>query len=200
MGFLLGAFGKLMAGRRVRELQARMMRVQSRARRVTRQVEQMSKSLETQKKMELNSLSMQQQWANSCMPNMIGGSLAGMGITPSSPQVAAMVSGGCAGMMGQGTLSNQDLEYMAQFNNMKTQMSSSNEMMLAQMKSQIEERYENLNDIMLEPLKMEEDSLQTEKDSLESQLQIAQADYDACKKMEQADAKNLAPNYTGSAG
>ena len=54
-----------------------------------------------------------------------------------------------------------------------------------------------MNDLMLEPLKMEEDSLQTEKDSLESQLQIAQQDYEACKKMEQADAKNLAPNYTG---
>ena len=56
-----------------------------------------------------------------------------------------------------------------------------------------------MNDMLLEPLKMEEDSLQTEKDSLESQIQIAQADYEACKKMEQADAKNLAPNYTGAA-
>ena len=49
----------------------------------------------------------------------------------------------------------------------------------------------------MEPLKDEEEMLQTEKDSLESQIQIAQQDYEACKKMEQADAKNLAPNYTG---
>ena len=68
---------------------------------------------------------------------------------------------------------------------------------VAQQKNRIEEYFENLNDTMLEPLKQEEDSLQTEKDSLESQIQLAQADYDACKKMEQADAKNLAPNYTG---
>ena len=91
----------------------------------------------------------------------------------------------------------QDQAFIGQYTQLKTQMASSNEMILAQLKNQIEEKYENMNDIMLEPLKMEEDSLQTEKDSLESQIQIAQADYEACKKMEQADAKNLAPNYTG---
>ena len=202
MGFLLGAFGKLMAGRRVRDLQARMMRVQSKARRTTRQIEKMSKMLETQKKLELNNLSMQQQWANMAMPNMIKGMLATQGLTPSQ-QVDAMMTGGAdmSSMLNQpGAMSDIDKQWMAQFSSMKTQMAGQNEMILTQMKSQIEEKYENMNDIMLEPLKMEEDSLQTEKDSLESQLQIAQADYDACKKMEQADAKNLAPNYTGSAG
>lgn len=195
MGFLLGAFGKLMAGRRVRDLQARMMRVQSKARRTTRQVEQMSKMLETQKKMELNSLAMQQQMANSAMPQVIINQIGACG----NQNVMNMMMGGATldGMMNQTNISPQDQQWMAAFSNVKTQMSSSNEMMLAQMKNQIEEKYENLNDIMLEPLKMEEDSLQTEKDSLESQLQIAQADYEACKKMEQADAKNLAPNYTG---
>ena len=202
MGFLLGAFGKLMAGRRVRDLQARMMRVQSKARRTTRQIEKMSKMLETQKKLELNNLSMQQQWANMAMPNMIKGMLATQGLTPSQ-QVDAMMTCGAdmSSMLNQpGAMSDIDKQWMAQFSSMKTQMAGQNEMILTQMKSQIEEKYENMNDIMLEPLKMEEDSLQTEKDSLESQLQIAQADYEACKKMEQADAKNLAPNYTGSAG
>lgn len=203
MGFLLGAFGKLMAGRRVRDLQARMMRVQSKARRTTRQIEKMSKMLETQKKMEINNLSMMQQYANTAMPGMITGTLAQGGLTPSNPQLAAMMTGGAdlSSMLNQpGAISDQDKAWMAQFSNMKTQMAGQNEMLLTQMKSQIEEKYENMNDIMLEPLKMEEDSLQTEKDSLESQLQIAQADYEACKKMEQADAKNLAPNYTGAAG
>ena len=58
MGFLLGAFGKLSAGRRMRQLQARMMRVQSRARRVTRDVEKMEKLLQRQEKSELNSLTL----------------------------------------------------------------------------------------------------------------------------------------------
>lgn len=202
MGFLLGAFGKLMAGRRVRDLQARMMRVQSKTRRVTRQVEQMSKMLETQKKLELNSLSMQQQYGNMAMPDIIKSYLKQGGLSPSNPQVESMMTGGAdlSSMLNQpGTISDQDKQWMAQYSNMKTQIAGQNEMLLTQMKSQIEEKYENMNDIMLEPLKMEEDSLQTEKDSLESQIQIAQADYEACKKMEQADAKNLAPSYTGAA-
>lgn len=207
MGFLLGAFGKLMAGRRVRDLQARMMRVQSKSRRTTRQIEKMSKMLESQKKMEINNLSMMQQSANSALPFILGSTL---GMCPGSNGQAItqmmMGGGGIDAMLNQipGSDSPEvqaaQKQWMAQFSNMKTQMAGQNEMLLTQMKSQIEEKYENLNDIMLEPLKMEEDSLQTEKDSLESQLQIAQADYDACKKMEQADAKNLAPNYTGSAG
>ena len=53
---------------------------------------------------------------------------------------------------------------------------------------------------MLEPLKDEEDSLQLEKDTLESQIQVAKADYEACQKMEQADVKMLTPNYTGGQG
>ena len=76
-------------------------------------------------------------------------------------------------------------------------MKARNEMVLAQMKNAIEEKYENMNDMLLEPLKQEEESLATEKDSLESQLELAKADYEACKQMEKADAKNLQPNYTG---
>ncbi len=199
MGFLLGAFGKLMAGRRVRDLQARMMRVQSKARRTTRQIEKMSKLLESQKKMELNNLAMQQQSVNMMMPQWAAGFVAqATGLTPSqNAQNLAMGGASLDGMMQQGGLTSQDQQWMAAFSQQKTQLSTSSEMILAQLKNQIEEKYENMNDIMLEPLKMEEDSLQTEKDSLESQLQIAQADYEACKKMEQADAKNLAPNYTG---
>lgn len=199
MGFLLGAFGKLMAGRRVRDLQARMMRVQSKARRTTRQIEKMSKMLESQKKMELNNLAMQQQSVNMMMPQWAAGFAAqATGLTPSqNAQSLAMGGASLDGMMQTGGLTGEDQRWMAAYSQQKTQLSTSSEMILAQLKNQIEEKYENMNDIMLEPLKMEEDSLQTEKDSLESQLQIAQADYEACKKMEQADAKNLAPNYTG---
>ena len=199
MGFLLGAFGKLMAGRRVRDLQARMMRVQSKARRVTRQIEQMSKNLESMKKMELNNLSSSMQFANLMMPGMINSQLAQQGIGTTNQTLLNGMAGGLNANSLNQQLSTEDQAYMAAFSNMKTQMAANNEMIISQMKTQIEEKYENMNDIMLEPLKMEEDSLQTEKDSLESQIQIAQADYEACKKMEQADAKNLAPNYTGAA-
>lgn len=71
---------------------------------------------------------------------------------------------------------------------------------VAIMKQQIEEQYEYMRDTMLEPLKDEEDSLQLEKDTLESQIQVAKADYETCQKMEQADVKMLTPNYTGGQG
>lgn len=193
MGFLLGAFGKLAAGRRVRDLQARMMRVQSRLRRTTRQIETMSKMLESQKKAELNNLSLTSQW---------GGFMAQQGLQSTAMAALgqeaflALSSGNTSGV--QNLTPDQQSAWLNYQNGM-TQMKTMNEVSIAQMKQEIEDRYENLNEMMLEPLKMEEDSLQTEKDSLESQVQIAQADYEACKKMEQSDAKNLAPSYTGAA-
>ena len=89
--------------------------------------------------------------------------------------------------------------YMAQYNQQISNMSAMNEMNVSMQKQQIEDYFEYMRESLLQPLKDEEDMLQTEKDSLESQVQIAQADYEACKKMEQTDAKNLAPSYTGAA-
>lgn len=191
MGFLLGAFGKLAAGRRVRSLQARMMRIQSRARRVTRDVAEMSKRIDRQEKMMLNSLSMT--------------SMSSMNMAKSSLMSSIFGSGAGADLMtkinGGQTLNqdenNQYSTLMSQFNQQVSNMSTMNEMSVSFQKQQIQDYFEQLRECQLEPLKDEEESLQTEKDSLESQIQIAQADYEACKKMEQADAKNLAPSYTG---
>lgn len=204
MSFLLGAFGKLAAGRRVRQLQARMMRVQSKLRRATRQIDTTSKMLETQKKMALNNLSMMQQtasaytgteawvnWFNSQNSQQLDAKWAtyGQNVLTGAQD---LITGGSNG----GIDANDKLSYSA-YQTAVQNSKAQQEMMVAQQKNRIEEYFENLNDTMLEPLKMEEDSLQTEKDSLESQIQIAQQDYEACKKMEQSDAKNLAPNYTG---
>lgn len=192
MSFLLGAFGKLAAGRRVRDLQARMVRVQSRLRRATRQIETTSKMLESQKKFELNSLSLQSQYGSMFAQNNLQASLLG---TLGDAGKTLLAGGGTQDFVKGLTQDQQTqwLDYQNSMNNLK----ANNEIYIAQAKMEIESKYENLNDILLEPLKMEEDSLQTEKDSLESQLQIAQADYKACQEMEKSDAKNLAPNYTG---
>ena len=190
MSFLLGAFGKLAAGRRVRDLQARMMRVQTRLRRATRQIETMSKMLETQKKMELNNVTLQSSLASA---NMLG-HIAGSGRF--SNEQLQMFTGSMAWNNGT-QMTDADRAKYGEFTQMQTEIKAKQEIYFTQWKQQIEEKYENMNDALLEPLKQEQDSLQTEKDSLESQIQIAQADYEACKKMESADAKNLAPNYTG---
>lgn len=191
MGFLLGAFGKLSAGRRMRQLQARMMRVQSRARRVTRDVEKMEKLLQQQEKRDLNSLTCNNSSMYIMAQNqMLDTNIQGFGTLR---DLQAQWAGG--------TISPEALNAMTaaqgQMGQMLSQSKVQNDAVVAQMKQQIEDKYELMREQMLEPLKDEEEELQTEKDSLESQYEIAKNDYEACKKMEAADAKNLAPNYTG---
>ena len=193
MGFLLGAFGKLAAGRRVRQLQAQMMRVQSRLRRATRNVSEMEKNLQRQEKEALNSVAVQglnaKQYAMSNLGTLLGGSFDQAQFNELREKAA------------RGQLTNDEA---ASYNNMSslytqgsTTISAYNEQWISQMKQEVSNSFERLRETQLEPLKDEEELLQTEKDSLESQIQVAQQDYEACKKMEQADAKNLAPNYTG---
>lgn len=190
MGFLLGAFGKLAAGRRVRALQAQMMRIQSRARRATRDVADMQKLIDRQEKMALNSLTMQSNAT-------INYAKAGL--------FSALANGADGALFQKGqsdisSLSQDEVSryntLMSGFNSSLSNMSSVNETNTAMYKQQIQDYFEQMRESQLEPLKDEEELLQSEKDSLESQIQIAQADYDACKKMEQTDAKNLAPSYT----
>ena len=68
---------------------------------------------------------------------------------------------------------------------------------LMQQNSMIENNFEAYKELQLQPLKDTEEELQLEKDSLETQIQLAQQDYEACKEMEKAGAKSLVPNYTG---
>ena len=194
MSFLLGAFGKLAAGRRCRDLKAQMMRVQTRLRRATRQVATMSKMIETQKKLELNQLTANASMANSMMGGAIFSYMNNNGFTITQEQAQLFQSG--VGFNNGADMDAATKKAYSAWTSLQTNMKANNEMTLAQLKNQIEEKSENMNEMMLEPLKQEEESLQTEKDSLESQLQIAQADYDACKQMEKADAKNLKPEYT----
>lgn len=193
MGFLLGAFGKLAAGRRVRQLQAQMMRVQSRLRRATRDVSEMEKQLQRQEKDALNAVASQgllaKQGAMQNLGTLLGGNFDQTQFNTLQQKAAS------------GTLTSDEASKYNSMSSLYTQgsttISSYNEQWISQMKQQVSNNFEMMREIQLEPLKDEEEMLQTEKDSLESQIQIAQQDYEACKKMEQADAKNLAPNYTG---
>ena len=173
------------------------MRVQTRLRRATRQTATMSKMIETQKKLELNQLTAQASCANSMMPAAIRAAIQQNGQQITDDQFNLFTGAGGANWNNDGSMDANTQKLYGVWNQFQTQLKARNEMTLAQLKNQIEEKYENMNDYLLEPLKQEEESLQTEKDSLESQLAIADADYKACQQMEKADAKNLAPNYTG---
>ena len=178
MGFLLGAFGKLAAGQRYRSLQARMMRIQSRLRRATRDAADMEKMINRQEKAALNSLTVQ---SNSALTIAKNGALASIFSQAGAQELMNKAQSNPVGMTQEET---------------QTNMSAVCETNTAYTKQQIQDYFEQLRDMQLEPLKDEEDLLQSEKDSLESQLQTAKTDYEACQKMEQSDAKMLAPNYT----
>lgn len=175
MGFLLGAFGKLAAGQRKRDIQARMMRIQSKLRIATRQVSNVSKSLENAKKAEINAITAY---------------YAGLKYTTSQ--------------LVQQQLSldpkNLDTNTMMLYQQKMAEQNSLFEQQKSFALQQVEDKYEYYNDIQLEPWKMEENALQLEKDSLESQIQIADADYKACQQMEQADVKDMTPKYTAGGG
>lgn len=190
MGFLLGAFGKLAAGQRYRSLQARMMRIQSRLRRATRDAADMEKMINRQEKAALNSLTAQSNAAMNLAKSGLMSSIFGTG------NAAAIMTKVQNGSQLSTEESNSYSALMSQYNQQASNMSATCETLAAMQKQQIQDYFEQLRDMQLEPLKDEEDLLQSEKDSLESQLQTAKTDYEACQKMEQSDAKMLAPNYT----
>lgn len=196
MGFLLGAYGKLMAGKRVRQLQARMMSVQSQLRRATRDIENMERSLNQQEK---NLKYMNQSWMSNMMLGMSGG------LQSSIFGALQKQFGNNLPMNGNSIdysqLTSEQASYMSSITQqMTTQFQYQQQAMqsaLMQQNSMIENNFETYKELQLQPLKDLEEDLQLEKDTLETQVQLAQQDYEACKEMEKAGSKNLTPQYTG---
>ncbi|MBR1619085.1 hypothetical protein IJ674_04230 [bacterium] len=206
MGFLLGAYGKLAAGSRYRSLQARMMRIQSKIRRATRDVANMEKMIDRRQKMMEQELTLNNNMSKQMYQNMMVGSMQAS--KEYTDAMAIIAKGQSTDEAIRKTVSSDQLSAASQTlarlqSTSSQQISSMNsyaDTNTALMKSQIENEIEYMRDTLLEPLKDEEDSLQLEKDTLESQIQVAKADYEACQKMEQADVKMLTPNYTGGQG
>lgn len=106
--------------------------------------------LETQKKAELNGLQAMGTMANASMGGAIFNFLKQGGMNIDQNKFMQMQSGmqfNTAGM------TDDDRAVYGAFQNAQTQMKANNELLMTQMKQQIEEKYENLNDALLEPLK-----------------------------------------------
>ena len=190
MGFLLAGFGKQMDGTRLRSLQARMMRVSNQVRRVQKDYEHMKKYIEREEKMAKSALKFEAQQANMLAQSQLNATMQGvmgsLGITAGAQMTQEQ--------QGQYNIQYQQAQML--FSNAQAQNATQVEMK----QQQLEQYYDNMKDMLLDPLKDEEDELASEKEMLESQITIARQDYEACQKMEQADAKMLAPNYTGAQG
>lgn len=187
MGFLLGTFGTISAGRLVRQLQSQMFKITNRRNRVTRDIQRMSDNLKRAQQRELNNLNL---FSNS---------------TYMAAQQQLYQTTGLGALQAkwakEGQLTAEEQQAFNQQSLMVSQnlsmMKAQNEQMVASMKQQIEDKYQALEEQMLEPLRDEEDLLTTQQDSLQARLEVAKEDYKACKAMAKEDAKNLAPNYTG---
>lgn len=187
MGFLLGTFGTISAGRLVRQLQSQMFKITNRRNRVTRDIQRMSDNLKRAQQRELNNLNL---FSNS---------------TYMAAQQQLYQTTGLGALQAkwakEGQLTAEEQQAFNQQSAMVSQnlsmMKAQNEQMVASMKQQIEDKYQALEEQMLEPLRDEEDLLTTQQDSLQARLEVAKEDYKACKAMAKEDAKNLTPSYTG---
>lgn len=192
MGFLLGAYGKLAAGSRYRSLQARMMRIQSKIRRATRDVANMEKMIDRRQKQMESQLQMQ----NTAAKTMYMQQMQGTFNLAYANDLKTLSDKG-AEAADRSASASKVQQAQQEMSSQISQMTAQADTELALNKQYIENQIEMMREQFLEPLKDEEDSLQLEKDTLESQIQVAKTDYEACQKMEQADVKMLTPNYTG---
>jgi hypothetical protein len=193
MGFLTGAYGKLLAGQHVRQLQNDLTLIQSKMRRATREVATMTKQINQEFRMRKNCMSsqmmVQQSMGQYMSQNMIATMMGGKAKTPE--EIANMTSEQhqqYSAAMSAAQM--QSSQFMQSYNmNMQQQQQMS--------MSELENWKEMMEEMMLQPLKDFEEELQIEKDNKESQIKIAQAEYDAKKEEEKDGAKQLKPDYTG---
>lgn len=183
MGFLMGAFGKLQAGARMRDIQYRLTGVQRRLRSVTRQIGDKEKANQRYMNNMKNQMTMQMNmFCNGAMQ------AAGFGdFTMAFGNPAAMQA-----MYAQTANSEFSNKY-----NVAMQIRQQAQMWFTQMTAMYQEQMEAEIEADLQALKDYESELQIEKESLESELKIAQADYEANKEMEKQGAQNMKPDYTG---
>lgn len=173
MGFLSGAYGKLMAGKLVRDLQYQMTSVQSRLRRVTREIGQKEKMYQSQQRNMKQAMQAQMQYAAYGMMNKMGIDPNGLFNNPMSQSID----------MNQMSIYSQCMQ--------RAQMQYQSSMTMW------ENMFEMQRDADLQALKDLEEDLQTEKDNLESRIKIADQEYQAKKEEEKQGAQNLKPDYTG---
>lgn len=175
MGFLMGAFGKLQAGQRMRQIQYQLTGVQRRLRKATRDIGDREKMWKSRENQINNQMTAQMNYYKM-------GCYAQAGL----PQFGGQISPDAFNDQ-----NNYNKLQQAQY------LTSQMQMVFTQMSSMWKEQFEAERDADLQALKDYEEDLQIEKDNLESQLKIAQADYEANKEMEKQGAQNIKPDYTG---
>ena len=190
MGFFTGAYLKIMTGKMKRQLQNRLVQVTMQMNRVTKQIGDMEKQLQNQENSMKNavryntSIFMVQQMNKMGMGSgleAIFGSAVGQADADAAAKMKSMSD---AERMQYQQMAYQQAQSMAQ------QQSAMNQEYITQMMDMYREA-------QLEPLKNMEDSLATEKATLETRIQTLTDQEKAAQEMEKQGAKDMAPDYTG---
>lgn len=192
MGFLMSAYGKLMTGKLVRDLEFRLMSVTRRASKITKEIQEKEKYYQAQER------NMKQQMQNQIMFGTYGAAQAlGIPVMPGMGMQGAnmmgynmmnMAYGGALNMLqgGQGAFKQQDmLAYQQVQQAMQWQFSQANTMW--------QNIFEMERDADLQALKDIQDELETEKLSLESRINLAKEENKYYKESEKGQAKDLVP-------
>lgn len=175
MGFLTGAYGKIMAGKYYRDLQYKQTKVMAQVRRASKEVADMDKYL-TRMEKQVNA-NMQFQMRNAYQEAGIF-----------NPYDFFGINGGSA--LGTGTWTDDQKKDIAMFTN-------AIQAQYAQAQYVWQMQFDMIKESMLQPLKDKEDALQTELESLKTQTLLAKEQYEAHKEEEKSGVQYLKPDYTG---
>lgn len=170
MGFLSGAYGKIIAKKQYLRIQHELNDVSRQLMRVTRQVGNYEKMLTARQSSMQHVMRMQ----------MMGGQ---RGVWASYQEHLGLA----------GTEDAKMTAYERYQQNMQ-QLQWQQSMAMEYMQMAIEEQ----RNMMLEPLKDLENELTLRKETLDSQLQLAKNEYEAKQKEEKEGAKSFTPDYTGN--
>lgn len=208
MGFLMGAFGKLMAGQRVRNLQFRLTLVTNRHRRITQEIEQKNKMYQARERnLKLNSQAQMQMGMYNYLAGLASGAAGSVtagqdGNSASDIKKLAQMQMSAMFGMGGGSYGTFDYTGISPNARYAFQTDFAGYQQAMQMNASMSQNmwqnaFEMEKEADLMALKDIEEELQTEKDSLESQIKIAEQDYQAYKEMEKQGAQNMKPDFTG---
>lgn len=176
MGFFTGAYLKIMTGKMKRQLQNRLVQVTMQMNRVTKQIGDMEKQLQSQENSMKNAIKFN---ASQSIFSMMQKNGFGAGFADKVTNDTK----------GSAFLQEQQQAYQY-YQAYVQQQSNMNQEYITQM-------FDMYREAQLEPLKNMEDSLATEKATLETRIQTLSDQEKAAQDMEKQGAKDMAPNYTG---
>ena len=205
MGFLLGAYGKLLASSRVRSIEARMLNITRQISRAQREASEMQKNINRQVREMTNQMrlvtqnysygiQMQSQMSQAQLYQSIFGA-DGANLLDASGNLITNMND-----QQKQAYQAAQLQYSNQYSQVQQYASMMNQqaqMMSSQQQQQIEQYKEYLEETQYQPLKDLEEDLTHEKETLESELALARQEKEFYDKMEQEGVKNMVPRYTG---